>query len=375
VLFEWTPVADMTEYLLEINTDPEWDPNTCIFNENVGNVDKYELPGFEQDGTVYYWRVRCGNSTSWVTTSETRSFTNTRVQIPSRPTITSPDNETTVNGKLVTYKWEAISNANKYFIEVNPDPDWDSRKWKLLKDVGDVTEYTDNGYLNDGTYYYWRVRAGNEAGWSTPSESFRFINFGLSAPILAEPANEATLSNKSALLKWKAVANARYYFLEVNSDESFNPKNRVFYKVVGKVTSQNVVDLPNDGTVYYWRVKVSDGSHWSAWSEPYSFTSGLVGSLTAPTLTAPPDNASIKGNSVTYSWSAITQANQYWLEVNTDPVTWSRSTRKFFGNVGDVNEYKDTGYTNDGTVYYWRVRSGNDANWSTFSIVWCFTNW
>ena len=49
--------------------------------------------------------------------------------------------------------------------------------------------------------------------------------------------------------------------------------------------------------------------------------------------------------------------------------------RCHFGNVGDVNEYKDNGYSNDGTVYYWRVRAGNDVNWSTFSTVWSFTNW
>lgn len=375
ILFDWLPVTNATEYQLEINTDPEWDPYTSKFNEIVGNMDIYEVSGFKEDGTVYYWRVKSSNGPELKTSSETWSFINTRAQAPSSPTITSPEDGTTVNGKTVTYKWEAKENASKYLLEINTDQEWNSRKWKLLKDVGNVTEYTDDGYLNDGTYYYWRVRAGNETGWSTPSEGFSFINFGLSAPFLIEPSDESILSNRSILVKWKAVANSEYYFLEVNSDESWNAKNRFFYKIVGKVTSQKLIDLPNDGTVYYWRVKASDGSHWSAWSEPHSFTSGLVGSVTAPTLTTPLDNSSIKGNTVTYSWSAVTHANQYWLEVNTDSVTWSRKTRKFFGNVGNVQTYKDSGYTNDGTIYYWRVRAGNNANWSTFSVVRSFTNW
>ncbi len=375
ILFKWLPVASATTYLLEINSDPGWDPYTSIFNEIVGNVDEYIVSGFKEDGTVYYWRVRSSNGSEWKTSSETWSFINIRAQIPSSPTIISPEDGTTVNGNTITYKWEAKENADRYLLEVNTDKDWDSRKWKQLKDVGNVTEYTDNGYLNDGTYYYWRVRAGNETGWSTPSESFCFINFGLPAPVPVEPADESTLSGKSTLVKWKAVKNAQYYFLEVNSDELWNSKNRFFYKIVGKTTSQKLTDLPNDGTEYYWRVKASDGSHWSAWSEPCSFISGLVGSLTAPSLAAPLDNASIKSNTVIYSWSAITNANQYWLEVNSDCVTWSRKTRKFFGNVGNVQTYTDSGYTNDGTIYYWRVRAGNDANWSTFSEVRSFTNW
>ncbi|MEJ2738489.1 MAG: fibronectin type III domain-containing protein [Dehalococcoidia bacterium] len=375
ITFAWTPVSGITEYTLEINSDPGWDPYYCKFYQDVGNVKEYEITGFEQDGTRYYWRVRCGDMTNWIYSSETRSFVNTNVQVPPKPTITSPEDSVTVSGGSVTYKWNAEDKANQYFLEVNSDPNWNSKKWKLQKNVGDVTEYTDDGYLNDGTYYYWRVRAGNEAGWSEPAESFSFINFSLSAPVLSEPKDEEIVSGKSLDFKWKSIKDAEYYLLEVNTSETWNPKNRHFYKIVGNVTAYTVPDFLNDGTDYYWRVKVSNGSYWSAWSEPFSVTNGLAGTPSVPGLTSPAENASVAGNTVTYKWSTVSNANQYWLEVNTDPVTWSRKTRKFFGNVGDVQEYKDTGYSNDGTVYYWRVRAGNDVNWSTFSTAQYFTNW
>jgi hypothetical protein len=36
--------------------------------------------------------------------------------------------------------------------------------------LGAVTQYTNAGYLNNGTTYYWWVSAGNSLGWATKSE-------------------------------------------------------------------------------------------------------------------------------------------------------------------------------------------------------------
>lgn len=64
----------------------------------------------------------------------------------------------------------------KYLLEVFTDPDLGEVTRKFYGDVGNITQYEDTGYPNDGTQYSWRVRAGNAAGWSDWSESRTLIN-------------------------------------------------------------------------------------------------------------------------------------------------------------------------------------------------------
>ncbi len=375
ITFNWTALSGATKYLLEVNEDPDFDPEKRKFFDNVGNTTEYDDTGYPNDGTKYYWRMRAGNESGWISRSESRSFTNTQLEKPAAPTLTSPTDGITVSGSTLTFKWSAETRATYYLLEVNKDLNWAKATRKFFGNVGDVTQYEDTNYPNDGTTYYWRVRAGNESGLSAPSESQSFVNFSNKSPTLSSPSDEDVVSGTSIMFKWSASSGAEHYLLEINSSSSWEAKNRKFRDVVGNVLSQTVTDFPNDGTTYYWRVKAGKDAAWSAWSDTRSLVNGSVGTVTAPTLTSPADNDSVSGTSVTFKWSSQTNATQYWLEVNTDHVSWGRKTRKFFGNVGNNTSYNDKGYPNDGTVYYWRARAGNDGGWSPFSSSQSFTNW
>lgn len=375
ITFSWQSMGDDVWYLLEVNSDPGWDPEEQKVYAELDNITSYTDSGYPEDGTVYYWRVLSVSPGGWGAHSAVYSFTSSKLNIPDVPKLTSPDDGLTLTGEEVAFNWGAVAPAEHYLLEVNTSTDWKVEGRKFYAILDDVTSYKDEGYPRDGTSYYWRVRAGNKAGWSAPSEVYGFTSSIEQAPVLLSPADEAVVSGTRATLEWREASDVSYYMLDVNTSEGWEGSNRLYRGIVNNATSYEIGDLPNDGTVVYWRVRAGKDSTWSGWSPVRSFTSGQTGAVTAPKQTAPADGGDMSGTSVTYKWNTVKNATGYILEVNTDPVTWSRKTRKFFGQVGNAAQYTDTGYPDDGTVYYWRVRAGNDAGWSGYSETFSFTNW
>ncbi len=216
--------------------------------------------------------------------------------------------------------------------------------------------------------YYWRVWAGNAAGWSSPTSGWSFTNLDKpSAPTLSSPDDGANVPGASVTFEWNASAGATQYWMEVNSDPNWGRATRTFCGGVGNVTQYVDTGYPDDGTAYYWRVWAGNAAGWCSASEASansrSFTNGAPASIpSAPMLTAPGDGAYVPGSSVTYEWNASAGATKYWIEVNTDP-GWGVGTRKLCTGVGNVTQHIDTGYPDDGTAYYWRVWAGNTAGW------------
>ena len=85
----------------------------------------------------------------------------------------------------------------------------------------------------------------------------------------------------------------------------------------------------------------------------------------APTLISPDDGATVDGSSITFKWNPSTSATKYWLGVATDPA-FSLSTLMFTADVGDLTEYIVTGFSNNGSTYYWRVNAGNSNGWGSW---------
>jgi len=80
----------------------------------------------------------------------------------------------TRNCSALTFKWNASAGATNYHLQVNTSADFTGTDMSDV-DVGNVTSREVTG-LTGGTTYYWRVKAGNAAGWSgwsTPTGSMR----------------------------------------------------------------------------------------------------------------------------------------------------------------------------------------------------------
>ena len=85
---------------------------------------------------------------------------------PEPPTLLSP-------GTAITFKWGAATGATKYWLQVNTQSDFLGTNM-FNEEVGDVTSYEVTG-LSNGTTYHWRVKAGNNAGWSDWSSPTRSV--------------------------------------------------------------------------------------------------------------------------------------------------------------------------------------------------------
>ena len=76
---------------------------------------------------------------------------------PDVPTPISP-------GTAITFKWSASTGATKYWLQVNTSAEFTGANM-FNAEVGNVTSQEVTG-LSLGTSYYWRVKAGNNTGWS-----------------------------------------------------------------------------------------------------------------------------------------------------------------------------------------------------------------
>ena len=75
---------------------------------------------------------------------------------------------------VLRLSWEASSLATKFRIEINTRPDWDPQgRFALFEDFGPTTYLRIGPFLPNEAVYYWRVWAGNAAGWSPPANGGR----------------------------------------------------------------------------------------------------------------------------------------------------------------------------------------------------------
>jgi hypothetical protein len=380
VTYQWNPSAGATKYWLIASINPDWRvKGERKYNSELGDVSQYIDTGYPDDGTDYYWWVWAGNNGGWCDNTEaeanSRSLTNGLLP-PSAPTLVSPSDGATVYGNSVTYQWSPSADATNYRLIVSTNSDWTvAGDRKFSSELGDVNQYIDTGYPDDGTTYYWWVWAGNAAGWcdDTEAEANRrsLINGEApsipSAPTLLSPADGATVYGDTVTYQWSPSADATKYWLIVSTNSDWRVKGeRKFNSELGNVSQYVDTGYPEDDTTYHWWVWAGNNAGWcdnaEAEANSRSYTSGML-QPSAPTLISPDDGAEVPGDTVTYQWNPSSGATKYWLIVSTNPDWRVKGERKFNSELGDVSQYIDTGYPDDGTIYYWWVWAGNAAGW------------
>jgi len=179
------------------------------------------------------------------------------------PTLSSPSNGAILNNKFIRLQWNNIENAAEYEVIVDNSNDFSNPEFNLKNINGTECTTTE---LNSGTYY-WKVRVVG-GPWSTVWH-FEVNIEGPQPPNLEQPANGASISDKTPSFNWSNVNNTLYYEIEIDNSISFNSPE------ISKKSLQECNYTPSynlDIGTYYWHVRCQDAhGNWGAWSETWSF--------------------------------------------------------------------------------------------------------
>lgn len=349
VSFQWSAVTGATRYQLEVVRVSD----SFVFkNIELLNTTGATQSGFPNDGTEYRWRVRAGNTHAWGAWTAYRNF-NSGVVLPA-PTLSSPANNSAISGTSVLFRWNEVSGATKYQIEVLKGSE--SVPFKDVT-VGSVTMSEQFGFLRDGTQYRWRVRAGNNTGWGAWSGYF-FLTSGQfpAVPVLVSPTGTVTpVPGRQVSFSWQAVAGAINYELEIVNERT---GAYVTKESVGNVTSSVQRGFEDDAATYKWRVRAANSEGWGAWSNYATFVNGNTPG--APVLSRPEHNENIGRSWTNFEWKAVVGADRYELEIKDSAGQIYRTTT-VYGFTTSLQQ----DFPVDGGQYTWRVRAGNANGWGS----------
>jgi len=105
----------------------------------------------------------------------------TSAPVPGTPTLSSPANGATVSAASITFSWSSpTGNPTKYHLQVGTSSAFSSLFYSSESVTGDSVALS--GFPNDGSTFYWRLRAYNASGWGSWSSGYHFINGSTARP-------------------------------------------------------------------------------------------------------------------------------------------------------------------------------------------------
>jgi len=216
---------------------------------SVGNVTTTTITDLEPE-TQYeiYIRATGDNVTSdWseavIVTTDAEGPVNLELGVPTGLAVSSKTSTS------IILTWDAVANASGYEISVN----------ETLSNIGDVTTFTIND-LEPKTDYEIRIRAINANVTSDWSDAVIVTtNAEGSGDLELNAPTDLAVNSKTAnsvTITWDAVADASGYEISVNE----------IITKIGDITTFTIGDLEL-GTTYEIRIRATDGSVYSMWSE------------------------------------------------------------------------------------------------------------
>lgn len=346
---------------------------------------------------------------------------------PSAPKLVSPadDNNESAPLKDVVLKWDPVSGASSYQVQVSPNSNFTNNTVTLPNNgATDATTYELPISLPHSAYF-WRVRSveGSQQGsWSAPFEFLREWDSSTtpsgSFTMLTDPsvATDAT-GMGNPLFSWTPVPDASLYEVRLSTQPNF-PTGSDTFNCLTAATSLFPYQLESskengttgscfdetqltNGKSYYWLVRPYDDSTAATLSADDTNDPNFECSQVQPecdavtqsgrfTFQAPAAGAAVTGNATglttsyrtttggtvactstdacpttpTLSWNPVLGANYYQVAIYLDP------------DMTNVYRVYDTAYTSltprdlfyddqDYRAFYWTVTPGTCTNSSS----------
>lgn len=298
VRFEWTRVADATEYRFSLNLAAGGELQTrTTATELTLNV-----PAGTGVWTVEAIRGNCPSVVSTIHTLTVRTAT-TCASNPAA-TLVSPlgtQAAPAASGRLVTFKWNPVANAIAYRV-------WISRNGQPPSDLAPTKNTEVQRLLEEEGIYYFFVETVFEGCLTTRSGQSYFQvttdRCGTSAPAVIAPAEGSTAS-APVTFTWTAVERAKEYrvIASLNAGQPF---------VAGSTSDTTLTRVLPPGVIHYSVEAVFDQCP-STFSARTRFTipESQNCSTTPAQLSFPENGAQFVAVPVTLAWSSVANAVRY----------------------------------------------------------------
>lgn len=273
--------------------------------------------------------------------------------------------ETWFAGTNKTLTWKAKTLSGTVTVEYSTDG---GNQWSTLG----------SSAPNNGTYFWTNipgvnsnqvhVRITQNSNGQTDSNTYPFtILSDMAIPEGSYPANGAAGIPTNPLLAWTDVPGVTGYQLQVSDSPDYSSYLVNLLDHPGNVYQLNGLTPFH---TYYWRVCSISEIGIGPFCESLSFTTGNVTELPQPPqLLSPAQMAVNLPYEITFSWTPMTLANHYTLQISRD--------QYFVSPVHDQTGITGTSQLvtglSAGTTYYWRVSAGNVAGDSNYSLIRHFT--
>lgn len=279
-----------------------------------------------------------------------------------------PINFDEVESNVVTFKWNSLSDTDKYRIQI-----FKTDKTKILDSLISKTNLT---YPMLKGEYQWRVRAENSAYQSSYSLQADFsviesTDLGKQQIILKNPADNYYTKNNTLTCTWEALTMADYYVFEllnVTNGETSVIEQPNITNTTFTISNTNL----SAEAKYKWRIKGVNGTSETLFS---SNTFSIDRTIpNQPSNTLPAQNATFAVNqTINFSWSLqadtgiIQSPLSYTIEFAND---------LNFTSIVQKNDVLTTSFDKAFTTigsYYWRIKATDLAeNVSLYSTPFKF---
>jgi peptidoglycan/xylan/chitin deacetylase (PgdA/CDA1 family) len=204
--FRWDNVPSAIRYGFQLGTDSTF--TAGLFTNDTALVDTVRTVSGLAMATHYFWRVRARNSAEWGEYSPVWSMT-TQLPVPGQVALIGPQSGGLGTADSCTFTWHrSTPAAAHYWFEISVDSAFASFRIvdSTLTDTMTVFRPMENG-----RWYYWRVRGGDLGGWGPYSETWKLH-------VLI-----TTITEKQGL--------PQSYVLEQNHPNPFNPSTKIGFSL------------------------------------------------------------------------------------------------------------------------------------------------
>ena len=273
------------------------------------------------------------------------------LEIPdSRQALSTPVVVSSISGKTITLSWEAIENAEGYYIECTSSND--------IEPIS-TTETTATITVPSYSYYSFSVQAVVSADNTTYRSSEKaYAEYNDPRTALGMPIVEASISGKTITLSWEAIENAESYYIECMSSYDIEPIS----------TTETTVTITVPSYSYYSfsvRAVVSEDN------ATYRSSDAAYVEYNDPRTVLPsPSNvtATIDGAYAKISWDPVEGADgyklSYYLNGNNEVTVEEPSYTMHVGfNVSDLWVYVFSIVEDDNQYYR------SSESWNSYVVV------